>query len=78
MRGPDGPRSFSFSVSGSNTEENLSKNDRLIGIQRGNPNCCQTRNHGFLAQFSSCLRFAASRSVCEDGLLCGSEREDAL
>lgn len=84
MRGPDSPCSFPLSVSGSNTGAGLSKTESLIRAipdlskqqhhrhYRGNPNCCQTLNHGFEAHIWSCRRFRASRSLTDMGLVSGS------
>src|SRR5215472_7846688 len=36
------------------------------------PYCCQSRNHGMLACISSCLLFAAERSLGVKGLLSGT------
>jgi hypothetical protein len=38
------------------------------------PYRCQSRNHGLLACFSSCLRFAAERSLALNGLLSGTAK----
>jgi hypothetical protein len=38
------------------------------------PYRCQSRNHGLLASFSSCRRFAAERSLALRGLVSGAAK----
>src|SRR5271163_1828003 len=52
----------------------LAQSDPWKFVRQQTPYRCQSRNHGLFASKSSCLRFAAARSLALTGLVSGTAK----